>query len=84
MTTGSPLLRMLEPAVRPSGLPNAAKVQRLPIESQSFDELLETAKEQRSAEPQDSQQVQEGPIALDRVFGIENASLRQLMTHSGR
>lgn len=37
------LLRMLEPAVRPAGAPAPQTKPRLPIDQQSFDQLLETA-----------------------------------------
>ena len=40
MADSAALLRLLEPAVRPAGLPSAERPVSQPIESQSFDQLL--------------------------------------------
>ncbi len=44
MTIERDLLRMLEPAVRPVGLPGPAVQPREPLESRSFESLLEEAR----------------------------------------
>lgn len=41
MSNEAELLRMLEPAVRPGGLPVPSHGRRVPIESRSFESLLE-------------------------------------------
>ncbi len=86
MASGSELLRMLEPAVRPGGLPSPARPVSRPIESQRFDQLLDQARQVRSAEPTDpgtgvpveaTARPALGLLPLGRVNWIENASLRQ-------
>jgi hypothetical protein len=44
MTIERDLLRMLEPAVRPGGLPGPVSQPRAPLESRSFESLLEEAR----------------------------------------
>ena len=95
MSNEADLLRMLEPAVRPGGLPAPAPQQRAPIESRDFESLLDEARSMNA----DTHQVQEdrglapsaghvGQSDSDRgglmgrlaaVDQIENSSLRQLL-----
>lgn len=43
MSDPANLLRMLEPAVRPAGVPAPQVTPRLPIDQQSFEQVLQTA-----------------------------------------
>lgn len=43
MTNASDLLRMLEPSVRPAGMPGPAAQPTAPVERQSFEEMLRSA-----------------------------------------
>lgn len=97
MGNGVDLLRMLEPAVRPvtpvssSGSPPKVRPDAVPIESRSFDELLDQARQMTTTAPeggadeQGSGAVGElrgrvGAMAdLVRVDRIENDSLRILI-----
>ncbi len=94
MSAGSQLLRMLEPAVRPAGLPGpVARPISKPIESQSFETLLDQARQTESpqaaneSDPKAAANEQstvppEAKAALPEGFNIENASLLKLMTHN--
>ena len=88
------LLRMLEPAVRPGGLPGPTQQQRVPIESRDFESLLEEARKMNTDapnEPVDRHVVPGGEATtapqheglmqqLAGVNHIENGSLRHLLT----
>jgi len=88
----SDLLRMLEPVVRPGGLPASVPQPRVPIESRDFESLLDEARSMNI----DAQQVQEdcdlaqsadqSKLVRGRLIGqlaavdqIQNSSLRQLL-----
>ena len=86
------LLRLLEPAVRPGGLPAPIQSEKTPLELRSFEALLEEAR-QINTQPQnmgsqvETQQQTDVPTqrdtglikALTQVDQIENGSLRQLI-----
>lgn len=66
------LLRMLEPSVRPTGTPSRKTSSRKPVESQSFEELMESVA-QRSSPGTLTRPLHLNPAALDtlRQRGIE-------------
>jgi len=94
MGNESELLRMLEPAVRPGGLPGPGRPGRVPIESRDFDSLLQEA-QQMNAQQEGIADEQEGSAEgvqesvkethggligrLGQVGLIENESLRSLI-----
>ena len=84
------LLRMLEPAVRPGGLPGPLQKPSVPIESRSFESLLDEARQDSKAsqpgretpadQPASADAKQNGMISqLAQVEKIENSSLRGLI-----
>jgi len=85
------LLRMLEPAVRPGGLPSSAHRITSPIESQSFDSLLAHAQQEKTQnddqeEGSDASSTTPVKDLPNRVLGsltgldrVDNASLRELI-----
>jgi hypothetical protein len=88
------LLRMLEPAVRPVG-PGRCTTPRQPVESQSFESLLQEAKQtDAEAGPADADTNADaavksdsprgpGPLSeLSRLDAIENSALRQLLARN--
>lgn len=92
MVNGSELLRMLEPAVRPGGLPGPVRQPTVPIEARSFDSLLEEARQTGAGQQQADEGAAPSPVAeaagpappkpmaeLAQVDRIENASLRRLV-----
>lgn len=88
MGSGVDLLRLLEPATRPAGTPARASCPTAPIESRSFESLLEQARETATRETDGEPETQAAPPAsktagplsdLARVDRIENGSLRQLI-----
>lgn len=97
MGNGTDLLRMLEPAVRPvAPVSSSGSSQRLrpdvtPIESRSFDELLDQARRMTATAPEGGADEQGGGAVgelrgrvgamadLVRVDRIENDSLRMLI-----
>ena len=86
------LLRMLEPAVRPTGAPAppkaGAKVAGTPIEQRDFDALLAEASAENAGDVNDAPstaKVKDQPLAgLSGFDAIENASLRALRDDPGR
>ena len=88
------LLRMLEPVVRPVGSP--VRAPSLPIESESFESLLERARAMNAAAPESAQapadpgedevQGPARPGCLDRLGALDhvaNGSLRALLAGGG-
>ncbi len=80
------LLRMLEPVVRPGGLPNTTRRVAQPIEGQDFESLLAEAAAEQKAEPQTTAASErtavKGPDPLQGLTGvdrIENAALRRII-----
>ncbi len=82
------LLRMLEPAVRPAGLPATPKRAQQPFESRDFDWFLDEAHKLNAAQdggdPQETAEAKapqrDGLInQLGGVDRIENSSLRDMM-----
>ena len=86
------LLRMLEPAVRPGGLPAGTQKPRVPIEARSFDTLLEEARHMNESDSASQEtgvsQAAGNPAKpgqaglmgrLAQFGGIENGSLRHLL-----
>jgi hypothetical protein len=81
------LLRMLEPVVRPGGLPQASRAKAPPIEGRDFESLLAEAAAERTAEPDEtdatSRSAAKSPDPLQGLTGvdrIENATLRALIS----
>jgi len=82
---------MLEPAVRPGGLPSSTRRIVQPVESQSFDSLLDNAQHAKSQGHEQQQGNDVSPPVSDkdqpnRVLGpltgldrVDNASLRELI-----
>lgn len=100
MTDSLDLLRMLEPTVRPDGVTGSkATGPRPPIESESFERLLQEAQamqedtmvQQREESPMraesvaSSSQAMEGRLlpGLTGFEQVENASLRELLERGG-
>ncbi len=90
MGNESELLRMLEPAVRPAGLPGPAKQPHTPIESRSFESLLDEAKQINAVQDQAADDTQSAPppqqtlrtgliAQLAQLDRIENGTLRGLI-----
>lgn len=83
MSNGVDLLRLLEPAVRPGGLAGGKALPTQPIESRSFESLLEEAKaaglpQQAVNEPNRASAVD--PLKpLARVDLIDNAALLRMI-----
>lgn len=88
------LLRLLEPAVRPGNLPRSAQPTSTPIETRSFDSILEEAQhlgEAPGATPASESEgasaapkKQAGPLAgLGNIDCVENAGLRDLLARAG-
>ncbi len=84
MGNESELLRMLEPAVRPTGLPGPAKQPKAPFESRSFESLLDEAKQMNASENQatpataDQDQIADGTPAQKSARAGLIAPLTQL------
>lgn len=86
------LLRLLEPAVRPGNLPRSAQPSSTPIESRSFDSILEEAQSLNAAggaaaargDGENAAPVkQASPLAgLGRIDCVENAGLRDLLARA--
>jgi hypothetical protein len=89
MGQGVDLLRLLEPAVRPGGLPGVAKAPVPPIEERSFEALLEEARQDPASAEGQAPAADEStapsvpkamPLApLGQIDRIENRSLRDLI-----
>lgn len=84
MSNSGDLLRMLEPAVRPVATPgNGATPRPTAFESQSFEQLLDTA--QQTQEPvnpatEPNEPPASDPLAsLSRIDAVNNASLRRIL-----
>lgn len=93
------LLRMLEPAVRPGGVPGPSQIRREPIESRSFEALLGEATADEAgaeqAQPPESDDVESGPPRanpgvrgglmdqLAQVDRIQNSALRGIIAGHG-
>jgi len=91
MGQGVDLLRLLEPAVRPGGLPGAAKAPTPPLEQRDFEALLAEARQDpgpaaaaapaaddAAAAPAATPKA--APLApLGQIDRIENRSLRALI-----
>ncbi len=81
MSTGVELLRLLEPAVRPGGLRGSVAAPAQPIESRSFDSILDEARSITQARPaaeatSATEAKTADPLkALARVDLIDNAAL---------
>jgi len=84
------LLRMLEPAVRPDGVSRPTPRRDVPIESRSFDSLLQEARQINATQAQDSQTpappadtpplLKAGLIGqLAQIDQVHNSSLRALI-----
>ena len=86
---------MLEPAVRPGGLPGPKQQPHVPIESRDFESLLDEARSMK-IDPQQAQDAtmdsadshvaaaREGLMGqLSSVDRIENSSLRHLLKGAG-
>jgi hypothetical protein len=67
MTIENDLLRMLEPAVRPVGLPPTGLREQAPFESRSFESFLEEA---RTINAQEQQGVIEAGAGVDAAGSI--------------
>ena len=100
MGTATDLLRMLEPAVRPAGIPGASRpAPSIPIESESFESLLDKAHAISAAEATPEAEAiagdpEQDDKAKDRVGAgraghlgllnrIDNSSLRVLLAGDG-
>ena len=96
MSKETELLRMLSPVVRPVDMPGAAGRPTLPIESESFDALLERAHQINAVEAVSELKSEE--LDLDKVTGparsgllgrlsaldqVANGSLRDLLASDG-
>ena len=83
MNTGVELLRMLEPAVRPGGLPGPQRTGQTPIETRSFESLLEEARSATTPvgdeETTGKKAVNDPLRALSRVDLIDNAALLRII-----
>lgn len=91
MADGTHLLRLLEPIFRPDGRGKDGLAPNEPIESRSFDALLQEASDMALDGPQDDddgasptgQSTEAGDVgllkSLAQIERIENASLRQLV-----
>ena len=87
MSTGVELLRLLEPTVRPGGLQGPKSAPTEPIESRSFESLLEEAKATAATTTTESMNEtttkpsrQNDPLgALARVDLIDNAALLRII-----
>ena len=83
MSNAIELLRMLEPAVRPGGIPGPARTGSEPIESRSFDSLLEEAKAAatsgESLEKANTPPTADPLKSLAGVDLIDNAALLRLI-----
>jgi hypothetical protein len=81
MSNAVQLLSMLEPAVRPGGLPGPTRAGVEPIESRSFESLLDEAKAKPTAgETAAPAKVAADPLrALSRVDLIDNAALLRII-----
>ena len=90
MSSGVDLLRLLEPAVRPGGLPGPATAPSQPIETRSFDSILEEVKSAGDANSttnpiaKSTDATEAKPFdplqALARVDLIDNATLLKLFS----
>ncbi len=96
MSKETELLRMLSPVVRPIDMPGAVGKPTLPIESESFDALLELAHQMNATEA--VQEPESDELAVDEVTGparsgllgrlgsldqVANGSLRDLLADGG-
>jgi hypothetical protein len=91
MSQGVDLLRLLEPAVRPGGLPGAAKAPTPPMEQRDFEALLAEAQQDQAGAASEAPASDDGgaahaaapkaaPLApLGQIDRIENRSLRALI-----
>ena len=81
---------MLEPAVRPDGLSPSTQQRNVPIESRSFESLLEEARQMNVTQVQDSQTTAPSTDApsllktgligqLAQIDQVRNSSLRTLI-----
>lgn len=87
------LLRLLEPAVRPGNIPRTAQPTSTPIETRSFDSILEEAQTMNSETGNEKADgVDEGvappkpasPLAgLGHIDCVENAGLRDMLARAG-
>ncbi len=89
------LLRLLEPAVRPAGLPAPSQARaKLPLEQQDFQTLLANVQQRDSAvgttaeAPAVAEPAQTAGVNSTRLLAgfdlIDNASLRQLVAQRGK
>ena len=80
------LLRMLEPAVRPTGAPSRTAAPARPIEQLEFDALLRRAGNHADAAPPDDELSEPKTVGLLRHLGqfgnIASASLRNTLEHA--
>lgn len=77
---------MLEPAVRPGGLPGPSRASAAPIESRSFESLLEEAKAgaMDAGVAATAEAAGEDPLrALSRIDLIDNAALLRIIGDAG-
>lgn len=90
MSTGMELLRLLEPAVRPGGLQGPGIAPSEPIESRSFESLLEEAQSTPTTKATESMneattkemgqaKLNDPLAALARVDLIDNAALLRII-----
>lgn len=83
MNEGVNWLRLLEPAVRPAGLPDPARSPQSPIESRSFESLLEEAQASSSETPAPDGEAKDAGAnllaPLSAVDRIDNQALRDLI-----
>jgi len=88
MAGGMDLLRLLEPAVRPGGLPGISSTPKLPIESQDFDAILLEARNVSesgaTAQAAEAKEIKHNDLlsALGRVDQIDNAALLKFIGSS--
>ncbi len=83
MSNEADLLRMLEPAVRPGGLPGPVQRHRVPFESRSFESLLEEAQKVSDDDPPDNQ-AGNTPTAMVASSHPDHAGLMRQLSHVGR
>jgi len=73
------LLQLLEPAVRPGNVPGPSRAPKLPVERQSFEQMLSDA----ATEPADDAEQAAGksarPSALPGLDRVENTSVTKLI-----
>lgn len=74
---GAALLRLLEPAVRPAGLPSAERSVSQPIESQSFDQLLAQVQDIGINNRTDDLEIHKQESRTKNIDGLETASENQ-------